>query len=57
MTQRLVKKIKLIREMRKSLTYLQYKGNYKQAEILEKSIEILKLSSKLYDPVSTKEKR
>lgn len=56
MVSKLVQRIKLMREMRKTLKWLRYKGNYKQAEILEQSIEVLKYSSKIY-AVSTKEER
>jgi len=44
MIKQIVTKIRLIREMRKSLSYLKHRGNHKQAELLEKCIENLKLS-------------
>jgi len=44
MIELLVKKIKIVRKMRKSLKYIQYSGNHKQADLLEKSIETLKLA-------------
>lgn len=56
MVNQLVQRIKLMREMRKTLKWLKYKGNHKQAEILEQSIEVLKYSSKIY-AISTKEER